>query len=58
MKILGWNINGIRSTFEAEKGVIGKINLESFLTGHGCDIYCFQVCFPVLTIGNKGFRLV
>ena len=43
MKILGWNINGIRSTFAAEKGMVGKLGLESFLNSQDCDIYCFQV---------------
>lgn len=40
MKIVSWNINGLRAILRGNSGP-GQ-NLKSFLDGLGADVICFQ----------------
>ena len=43
MRIIGWNVNGIRSTFAVKPERINKVSLKTFLKEQNADIACFQV---------------
>ena len=42
MRILGWNVNGIRSTF-SNTLTINKQTIQAFIKEQEADIVCFQV---------------